>query len=68
MGAATPALLISMSRQGLIFIPALFILQAIMGLNGLVWAQPVADVLSIVIAAALYAKTVRKNELPQRNT
>lgn len=28
MGAATPALLISMSRQGIIFIPALFILQA----------------------------------------
>ncbi len=26
-----------------IFIPAVFVLQAIMGLNGIVWAQPIAD-------------------------
>lgn len=36
MGAATPALLISMSRQGIIFIPVLFILQAVIGMTGLV--------------------------------
>ncbi len=42
-----------------IFIPAVFVLQAIMGLNGIVWGQPVADVLSIVIAAALFVKTIR---------
>ena len=60
MGAATPALLINMSRQGIIFIPALFILQAIIGLTGLVWAQPVADVLSLLIAAALFVKTMKK--------
>ena len=38
MGAAIPALLISMNRQGIIFIPALFILQAVIGMTGLVWA------------------------------
>ena len=60
MGTATPALLINMSRQGIIFIPALFIIQAIIGLTGLVWAQPVADVLSLLIAAALFVKTMKK--------
>ncbi len=63
MGAATPALLISMSRQGIIFIPALFILQAIVGMTGLVWAQPAADVLSILIAALLFGKTMAKMQL-----
>lgn len=63
MGAATPALLISMSRQGIIFIPALFILQAIVGMTGLVWAQPVADVLSILIAAILFRKTMKKMQI-----
>lgn len=63
MGAATPALLISMSRQGIIFIPALFILQAVIGMNGLVWAQPIADVLSILIAAILFGKTMKKMQL-----
>lgn len=60
MGAATPALLISMSRQGIIFIPALFILQAIIGMTGLVWAQPVADILSLLVAAVLFVKTMKK--------
>lgn len=63
MGAATPALLISMSRQGIIFIPALFILQAVVGMTGLVWAQPVADVLSILIAAILFGKTMKKMQI-----
>ena len=63
MGAATPALLISMSRQGIIFIPALFILQAVVEMTGLVWAQPVADVLSILIAAILFGKTMKKMQI-----
>ena len=60
MGAATPALIINLSRQGIIFIPALFILQAIFGITGLVWAQPAADVLSIVLAVILYVRYSRK--------
>lgn len=63
MGAATPALLISMSRQGIIFIPALFILQAVIGMTGLVWAQPVADVLSILIATILFEKTIKEMQI-----
>ena len=41
-------------------IPAMFILQAIVGLNGLIWAQPVADILSLAIAALLYMTVKRK--------
>lgn len=60
MGAATPALIINLSRQGIIFIPALFILQAVLGINGLIWAQPVADLLSIGLAVILYVRVSRK--------
>lgn len=60
MGAATPALIINLSRQGILFIPALFLLQSILGITGLVWAQPVADVLSIGLAFVLYVRTSRK--------
>lgn len=60
MGAATAALVINVSRQGIIFIPALFILKAVMGMTGLVWAQPVADVVSLVIAYVLYVNTLKK--------
>ncbi len=64
MGAATASLVINLSRQGIIFIPALFILKAVLGLTGLVWAQPVADILSILLAAVLYVNTYKKLSLP----
>ncbi len=66
MGAATPALIINLSRQGMLFIPALFILQAAIGITGLVWAQPVADILSIVLALFLYVRVSRKMMLESK--
>lgn len=50
----------SLSRQGIIFIPALFVLETAAGMSGIVWAQPVADVLSLVLAAMLYFRIWRK--------
>ena len=60
MGAATPALIVNLSRQGIIYIPALFILQAWLGVTGLVWAQPVADILSTILVAMLYLYACKK--------
>ena len=59
-GAATAALIVNLSRQGIIYIPALFLLKSLLGENGLVWAQPVADLLSMVIVVILYTQTVKK--------
>ena len=59
MGAATSALIINMSRQGLIYIPVIFILQSIIGMDGLLWAQPVADILSVVLVIILYRVTLK---------
>ena len=61
-GAATAALIINLSRQGFIYIPALFVLKAAIGANGLAWAQPVADLLSTLLVAVLYFITVKKME------
>lgn len=64
MGAATPSLVVSLCRQGIIYIPAVFLMGAILGTDGLVWAQPVADVLSLVLVAALLAVQMRRDLLP----
>lgn len=61
MGVATSALIINMSRQGLIYIPAIFILQVAVGIDGLLWAQPVADVLSVILVIILYRMTLKIN-------
>ncbi len=60
MGAAASSFIINISRQGIIYIPTLFVLKTSVGVTGLVWAQPVADVLSIVIALCLYSIAFQK--------
>lgn len=60
MGAAMPSLIINISRQGLIYIPVLFILNAVLGVTGLVWAQPIVDVISLVVGIGMYIKVSRK--------
>ena len=57
-GAATESLIVNISRQGLIYIPSMFILGAIFHETGLIWAQPVADVLSLLLAIGLYFRKV----------
>lgn len=61
-GAAKASLAVNISRQGIIYIPALFILQAILGMEGLVWAQPVADVLAVILVIVLYTVTSARLE------
>lgn len=59
-GAATESLIVNISRQGLIYIPVMFLLGAFFRETGLVWAQPVADVLSLILAAALYTRKTKQ--------
>ncbi len=55
-GAATESLIINISRQGLIYIPTMLILGTVFHETGLIWAQPVADVLSLALAVILYIR------------
>lgn len=55
-GAAAESFIVNISRQGLIYIPIMFVLGAVYNETGLVWAQPAADVLSLILAAVLYIR------------
>ena len=68
VGAATPALLASIFRQGIIFIPAVFIMQALIGVDGLIWAQPVADVLSLAVVIVMLMMKIRKTDFSASGT
>ena len=59
MGAATQALIINIGRQGFIFIPAVFILKAIFGMNGVIWAQPLADLVSLFFTVFMYSNAFK---------
>lgn len=60
MGAGAAALIINISRQGVIYIPVMFLLKTIVGMTGLVWAQPVADITSLALAYILYMQASKK--------
>lgn len=60
IGKALPALLLTLSRQGLIFIPLLFILSDSYGVQGVWMAFPIADVLSTIVTAFFLNRAVRK--------
>lgn len=50
IGRPGPSMAISLSRQIIFLIPAMFILSAIWGIDGLLWSGPVSDMLSGILA------------------
>ncbi len=60
MGAATPSLIVNVGRQGLLYIPLMLIMGAAFGMYGLIWAQPTVDVLSLLMAIAMFVPIYRK--------
>ncbi len=48
IGKPMPSLILSTGRQGLFYIPLLFILNALFGFNGFVFTQPIVDALMLV--------------------
>ncbi|MDD6603114.1 MAG: MATE family efflux transporter [Eubacteriales bacterium] len=65
MGKGVQSFILAAGRQGLIYLPMLFIMDKFVGLEGLVWAQPVADVVCIVISVVMFLSTMKK--LPKQN-
>lgn len=60
-GAAVPSLILSISRQGLLYMPILFLLTQIFDSARLVaLAQPVTDYLAAALAVILFIVTYRK--------
>ncbi|MFI3115032.1 MAG: MATE family efflux transporter [Clostridia bacterium] len=53
-GATKSAFLLNICRQGIVYIPLLYILGDFFGINGLVYAQPVADVVTLIVAVLIY--------------
>lgn len=59
-GKGLGSTLLSLCRQGLFFIPTVFLMNEYLGVNGLAASQAVADALSLVLALPLAVKFVRE--------
>lgn len=53
MGKAAEGCILGACRQGICFVPVILILPSIWGLSGVLYAQPIADVLSAIITTLM---------------
>lgn len=49
LGKGAKGFILGACRQGICFVPVIFLFPRICGINGILYAQPVADVLSAII-------------------
>lgn len=56
LGKAKEGGILSISRQGIFFIPVILILPHVIGLNGVIYSQAIADLLTVILTAVLAVK------------
>ena len=59
-GKAKESLILSVARQGVVYIPLLFAMQSLLGFKGLIWAQPIADAITLGIGLVFLAAILKK--------
>lgn len=60
-GKVKESLLLSVARQGVVYIPLLFAMNSLLGFKGLIWAQPIADAITLGISLVLLAIILKKS-------
>lgn len=59
-GKALKALVVSLGRQCIIYLPLLFTLNSLFGFDGFIYAQPIADILTTMVAVLLSLSFVKE--------
>ena len=64
IGRTVPATFLAMARQGIFFIPLVWILSAALGLLGIQMTQMVADILTLICSIPIQLKVLRELSQP----
>lgn len=62
MGKVVVAFILSISRQGILYIPLLVMLNKVLGFNGFIYAQPITDMIMLVFSSILLFNVLPKNK------
>ena len=60
MGKAVEGCILGACRQGICFVPVILILPAIWGLSGVLYAQPIADIITAIVTAVMAVRLHRE--------
>jgi putative MATE family efflux protein len=63
LGKGRESLFMSVSRQGIFFIPAIIMLPKLLGINGVLMAQLVADILAMILSLIFIIPFIKKDKL-----
>lgn len=66
VGKGPQSLVVACCRTGIVQIPLLFLMNAVVGLSGLAWTQVISDAVTLVIALFLYSRFLRSFEPAQK--
>ena len=58
MGKPIHALVITVVRQAVLYVPLLFLLNRVFGFNGLIWAQPITEVIMMAASVWLLRRSI----------
>ena len=67
MGKAKEGCILGACRQGLCFVPVILVLPTACGLSGVLYAQPIADVLSALITVWMAVRLHRELKMTEKN-
>ncbi len=67
IGKAIPSLILSVSRQGLVYIPAVIILNKIIGIDGIIYSQPMSDIACLIFSIIMFTIISKSLKEPIKN-
>ena len=59
MGEGKVAMALAAIRQLILYIPLLFIMNALFGMYGLVWSQTAADIITVIMSFRVYTNFLK---------
>jgi len=68
LGKGREGFILGACRQGICFIPVILLLPMVWGINGILYAQPIADVLSAIVTVFMAIPLHRKLNEMQKQT
>lgn len=62
MGKPVYAFVITLVRQLFLYVPLLLVLNYFLGFNGMIWAQPITEIIMMACSVSLLLNTIKKEE------
>ena len=64
VGHALGATVLSILRQGVLLIPLLYLLEAFLGLNGIIFGQSVTDYIAVILSVGMWERVRKTVKIP----